>query len=124
MELGRGRLDKVVDLGKGVRANDVDGLEGGREGRGRCCARGVCEGCVGWGLGVCVGMYVAVVVSRGGGGGGGGGRGGGGGGVSSGGGWWLEVAGETGEDEHEEDEAVFAAIIGERELFNAVEYRQ
>lgn len=43
----------------------------------------------------------------------------GGGGVSSG--RWLEVAGETGEDENEEDEAVFAAVVGEGELFNAEE---
>lgn len=44
---------------------------------------------------------------------------GGGGVVSSG--RWLEVAGETGEDEDEEDEAVFPAVVGEGELFNAVE---
>lgn len=51
------------------------------------------------------------------------GRGGGGGGCGSRSGSGLEVAGETGEDEHEEDEAVFAAVIGERELFDAVEVR-
>lgn len=44
---------------------------------------------------------------------------GGSGGVGSG--RWLEVAGEAGEDEDEQDEAVFAAVVGEGELFNAVE---
>lgn len=58
---------------------------------------------------MCVG-YGAVVDAVG---------GSGAGGVSSG--RWLEVAGKTGENEDEEDEAVFAAVIGEGELFNTVE---
>lgn len=57
--------------------------------------------------------YGVVVDAVGGSGGSGGGRG-----VSSGR-RWLEVAGEAGEDEDEEDEAIFAAVIGKRELFNA-----
>lgn len=108
MELGGGRLDERVDLGEGVRADNVDGLQGRREGR-RGGRRARCggEGRVGRGLGVCVDEDA---VGRACGGGREGGSGGGG----------LKVAGETGEDQHEEDEAVFAAVVGERELFDAV----
>lgn len=107
VKLGRGRLDKFVDLGKGVRADNIDRLERFWKGRGRCRAWRGGEGRVGRGLRVSVDSAVVEA-------GGDGSRGGGG---SCGG---FEVAGETSEDQYEEDEAVFAAVVGERKLFEAV----
>lgn len=117
VELRGRRLDKSVDLGERMRADDVHGLqrrgEGrGRGGGGRRRARRRGEGRVGWGLGVrvgggCGGRGAGAVAGEGREGGGGGGGGG------------LEVPWEAGEEEDEEDEAVFSAVVGEGELVDA-----
>ncbi|CAN8102634.1 unnamed protein product [Discula destructiva] len=101
VELGGGRLDKRVDLGEGVRADDVDGLQRRWEGRRRGRARSGGEGRVGRGLRVCVGVCgyavaVAVAVAVVAGGGGGSGSSSGGRRKRGGGGYGLEVPGETG----------------------------
>lgn len=110
--LGDGVLDELVDLGEGVLGHDVDGLEGVRERGGGLRARG---GVV---RGVGRRLRRRPVQVEGGGQRGvrrrGGGRGGGGGG-----GLGIEVSGQTGEDEDEQDEAVLAAVVGEREFFEA-----
>lgn len=104
--VGRGgALDEGVDLGERVWRNDVDGLQGRREGPRRGAAHGSRRrGGVGRDLG---GQAVGGGVGRG---------------V-----WWeglecwrLEVPREAGEDQDEKHETVLAAVVGEGELLDAV----